>query len=302
MEDRLSFIYLEHCTLGRDGNALTATDDQGVIHIPSAALGALLLGPGTRITHQAVTVAAESGLALVWVGEEGVRFYAGGRPLARTTRLLERQAQLVSKKTSRLSVARAMYEMRFPDEDVSTLTMHQLRGREGARVRSVYRKWSELSGVDWSKRSYKTDDFQSSDLINQALTSAHQCLYGLTHACVVALGCSPGLGFVHTGHDRSFIYDVADLYKTETSIPVAFQVVSKIQSEELHDADVSTLTRHAMRDVFKEEHLTTKCVSDIRTLLLPDESEDETWADVIGLWDGNRVVSGGVNYGKDELW
>src|SRR5699024_9184190 len=129
-QDRLTFLYLEHCTMGRDSNSLTATDANGVIHIPGAALGGLMLGPGTPVTHQAMSVIADSGSTAIWVGENGVRYYAHGRPIGRSTRLLERQAELVSNRRSRLDVARKMYGMRFPGEDVSALTMQQLRGRE----------------------------------------------------------------------------------------------------------------------------------------------------------------------------
>lgn len=71
--DRLSFVYLERCTIHRDANAITAEDATGTTHIPSATIGALLLGPGTRITHQAMTVLGDSGAGVVWVGEHGVR-------------------------------------------------------------------------------------------------------------------------------------------------------------------------------------------------------------------------------------
>lgn len=237
--DRVSFLYLEHCTLGRDGGALTATDESGVIHVPVAALSVLMLGPGTRLTHQAVAVVADAGCSLVWVGEEGVRYYAHGRSIARSTRLLEAQAKKVSNTRSRLAVAREMYAMRFSD-DTTGLTMQQLRGKEGARVRQIYRKCSESTGVAWKRRTYDPNNFSGGDPINQALSAAHSALYGLSHAVITALGCSPGLGFVHTGHDRSFVYDVADLYKAECTIPIAFNVVKKIQDDGTADfADIA---------------------------------------------------------------
>src|SRR5690606_17022725 len=104
-------------------NAITATDERGVIHIPAATLGTLLLGPGTTVTQQAMVLMAESGSTVVWVGEEGVRYYAHGRSLATSSRLLEAQAALVTNRSARLRVAREMYAMRFPGEDTSGLTM-----------------------------------------------------------------------------------------------------------------------------------------------------------------------------------
>lgn len=292
-EDRISFVYLERCIVHRDANAVTATDENGTVHIPAASLGALLLGPGTRVSHQAMLLLAESGSTAVWVGERGVRYYAHGRSLARSSRLLEAQASAVSNQNSRLRVARAMYGMRFPSEDVSGLTMQQLRGREGARVRRLYRDLAQEYGVAWKGRDYRPDDFAAGDPINQALSSANTCLYGIVHAVVVALGCSPGLGFVHTGHVRSFVYDLADLYKAEVALPVAFRVAAE------HDADVGDHARRAVRDAVHDGRILARCARDIRRLLLPDDPGDDVDldADVVSLWDGGgRTVQGGRSY------
>ncbi|HEY5857202.1 MAG TPA: type I-E CRISPR-associated endonuclease Cas1e [Aldersonia sp.] len=290
-EDRLSFLYLERCTVHRDANAITATDERGVVHIPAAALGALLLGPGTRITHQAMMLLADSGSTAVWVGEQGVRYYAHGRSLARSARLLEAQAAAVSNQSSRLRVAREMYAMRFPNEDTSALTTQQLRGREGARVRRIYREHAQLTGVEWKRRQYDANDFSLGDPINQALSAAHTCLYGIVHAVIVAVGCAPGLGFVHTGHVRSFVYDIADLYKAQITIPVAFEVAAT------EVEDIGAATRHAVRDVVHSSGILSRCAKDIRALLLPTEPEDEQYGEVLKLWDGrNREVAAGTNY------
>ncbi|MGE3664223.1 MAG: type I-E CRISPR-associated endonuclease Cas1e [Pseudonocardia sp.] len=193
-QDRLSFVYLEHCVVHRDANAITARDTRGTVHLPAATLGAVLLGPGTTVSQQAMVLLAESAATAVWVGEQGVRYYAHGRSLARSARLLEAQAALVSNQRSRLRVARAMYAMRFPGEDVSGLTMQQLRGREGARIRRLYRLHSERTGVEWTRRDYDTTDFAAGTPINQALSAANTSLYGVVHAVIVALGCAPGSG------------------------------------------------------------------------------------------------------------
>lgn len=298
-EDRISFLYLEHCTIGRDSNSLTATDDQGVMHIPSAALGVLMLGPGTRVTHQAMVVIADAGSTIVWVGENGVRYYAHGRPIGRSTRLLEQQAKLVSNRKTRLAVAREVYGMRFSGEDVESLNMQQLRGREGARVRSVYREWSKITGVEWSRREYRPDDFSDGTPINQALSAAHSCLYGVVHAVMVSLGMSPGLGFVHTGHDRAFVYDIADLYKADITIPVAFTVVSELGTE-VDTQTLSTTVRRHVRDRIREEKVISRCVKDLK-LLMKDPLENEEFGEVIELWDYSRgAIRGGTNYSSGE--
>lgn len=296
VQDRLSFLYLEHAVVHRDSNAITSTDTRGTVHLPAATLGTLLLGPGISISHHAVMLLAESGVTVVWVGERGVRYYAHGRPLARSSRLLDAQARLVSVRTTRLGVAREMYAMRFPGEDTRGLTMQQLRGREGARVRQTYRDHSDRTGVPWRNRNYVAGDFDRSDDINKALSAANTALYGAVHTVIVALGCAPGLGFVHTGHDRSFVYDIADLYKADLAIPTAFTVVQE------HPEDLGAATRHAMRDAIHQTHLLERCVRDVKHLLLTDGTTDDTLdVDIVGLWDdrGNTVESG-LNYSNTD--
>ena len=240
----------------------------------------------------------ECGTSAIWVGEQGVRYYAHGRSLARSSRLLIAQAEKVSNTRSRLEVARAMYAWRFPGEDTSQLTMQQLRGREGARVRRVYRYWSDKTGVPWSRRDYNPNDFGDSDPINQALSAGHACLYGIVHAAIVALGCAPGLGFVHTGHAWSFVYDIADLYKADITIPVAFQVAAAHEEGQ----DIGSITRRAVRDRIRGEKIMQRVARDIQRLLVPDEISDDTLeADVVALWNerGGDQKSG-HNYSDDE--
>lgn len=292
--DRLSFIYVEHSIIHREDSAITATDSNGTTHIPAASLGALLLGPGTRVTHHAMMLLAECGTTAIWVGEQGVRYYAHGTSTAKTARLLQAQAEKVSNTRKRLEVSRAMYNMRFPEEDVSDLTMQQLRGKEGARVRKIYRQHSERTGVAWNSRKYDPNNFDSSDPINQSLSAAHACLYGVVQAVTVALGCSPGLGFVHTGHSRAFIYDIADLYKAEITIPVAFDVVAE------SGEDIGPRTRRAVRDRIKTSKIMQQCAQDIQTLLIPEQiDETELYADIVSLWgDRGQTLESGQNYGE----
>lgn len=298
-QDRLSFIYLERCFVHRDANAITARDERGVVHIPAATLGALLLGPGTTVSQAAMTLLAESGSTAVWVGEQGVRYYCHGRPLALSSRLAMAQAQAVSTTRSRLRVAREMYSMRFGGEDVSGLTMQQLRGREGVRVRKTYLAEAKRTQVQWDRRDYKVEDFASSDSVNQALSAANTALYGVVHSVIVALGCSPALGFVHHGNVRSFVYDVADLYKADITIPLAFDIAAS------GPPDIGVAARRGVRDLMRGGKFMQRCSRDIRHLLLPEDPVDEDdfefddlSGDVVQLWGGSSDdVTAGQNYG-----
>ncbi|WP_245797385.1 type I-E CRISPR-associated endonuclease Cas1e [Mangrovactinospora gilvigrisea] len=299
--DRLSFVYLERCTIHRDANALTAEDTEGTRHIPSATIGTLLLGPGTRVTHQAMAVLGECGANVVWVGENGVRFYATGNALTRSSRLIEAQAAAWANRRSRIAVAREMYRLRFPDEDPSGLMRRELLGCEGQRVRECYAKEATRTGVAWRGRRYTPGDFASSDAPNQAVTAAAQCMYGVAQAVTAALGCAPGLGFVHSGHIQSFVLDIADLYKTEIAIPVAFEVAAE------DEIDVGPRTRRALRDVINKRKLLDRCVTDIQSLLgpyAPERSPDDE-ADRVALQsDGDAELAAGVNYADEAtvIW
>lgn len=293
--DRITFVYVEHAIVHRDQNAITVTDQRGTVHLPAATVSCVMLGPGTNVSHQAMMLLADSGTSTVWVGEEGVRYYCHGRGLARTPRLVQAQAELVTNQTSRLKVAREMYAMRFPGEDVSRLSMQQLRGREGARVRRAYREQAEIYGVRWKSRQYNLDDFSGSDALNAALSAATACLYGVVHAVIVALGCSPALGFVHTGHDRSFVFDMADLYKTELAVPTAFGVVGA----DIQD-DLPGEVRRKMRDAIYGSRLIERCVKDLHTLLgSPGESDEDYSVNVVRLWDRGFTLAAGQNYSEE---
>ncbi len=300
MSDRLSFIYLERCTLHREDNAITAEDADGITHIPSATIGTLLLGPGTRVTHQAMSVLGDSGAGVVWVGEQGVRFYSGGRSLNRSSALVEAQATAWANRRSRLDVARAMYRMRFPGEDPSGLSRHELLGREGRRVKERYRYEAARVGLTWNGRQYVPGDFDSGDAANQAVTAAAQCMYGIAQTTVAALGCSPGLGFIHSGHELAFVLDIADLYKTEIAIPVAFETAA--ESPE----DIGSRTRRAIRDRVNEVGLLRRCVHDIKRLLLPDDATGDPTADetdqVTLQSDHGMNIESGRNYAEDVYW
>lgn len=291
VKDRLTFLYLEHCQIKRDNSAIKVIDQEGIVLIPSAIISVILLGPGTTITHRAMELIGDTGVTLVWVGEKGVRYYASGRPLTTRTTLLIAQAENVVNQRKHLQVVKRMYSLRFPDEDMTHLTLQQLRGKEGTRVRKQYKEQANKWNVVWSGRNYKSDDFEASDDINKALSAGNVCLYGLAHAVIASLGCSPGLGFIHIGHEKSFVYDIADLYKAETVIPLAFELVSK------NTPNIADEIRRRMRDVMVEKKILQRMIKDIHFILLNKEVETEdNYLDIV-LWDSQReAVQSGRSY------
>lgn len=265
LRDSLSYLYLEHAVLNQKDHAIEyIREDEGRVMIPVAALSVLLLGPGTKITHAAVRTLADNGCLIVWVGEDGTKFYAQGGGETRRSYHLLHQAEMSCDPQRRLDVIRGMYEMRFPEPLASDLTLEQIRGMEGSRVRSVYYQSSKTYNVPWHGRSYDRGSWNNSDPINRALSAANALLNSLCHTAIVSGGYSPALGFVHTGKQLSFVYDIADLYKAEITIPLAFKIVA--ESKERVEARV----RQACREKFRETKLMERILPDIDKLLQVD--------------------------------
>ncbi|WP_181997040.1 type I-E CRISPR-associated endonuclease Cas1e [Corynebacterium diphtheriae] len=294
IESRLSFLYVERAVINRDGNALTIKDQRGIAHVPATQLAVVLLGPGTKVTYAAMALLGDAGASVVWVGEKGVRYYAHGRPPAKTSRFAEVHARLWSNQRTRLRCARRMYDMRFPGEEISQLSLAQLRGREGARMKKIYAAEAQRTGVVWTRRNYDPQDFGSGDPINRALTEGSAALYGIAHAVIVGLGFIPSLGIVHTGTDRAFVYDIADLYKAEISIPAAFEAVAAIPSGD----DLKVRAR--IRDKVVSTRLMQRMVHDLQDLM--EIPEEDAYSDVdLMLWSELEVIAAGVNWSTERF-
>jgi CRISPR-associated protein Cas1 len=270
LRDSLSYLYLEHCRIEQKHKAVEMWDEQGRTMIPAAALAVLMLGPGTAITHSAVKSLADNGCLLVWCGEDGMRCYAHGSGETRKAYHLLRQAELASDPEERQKVVVRMYRHRFGEELDAGLTLPQVRGYEGVRVREAYAAASERYGVPWSGRRYDRSSWGSADPVNRALSAANALLNGLCHAAIVSGGYSPAIGFIHTGKQLSFVYDIADLYKTETTIPLAFRAASE------GTLQLEKRVRESCREAFREQQLLKRVLPDIDGLL--DISEQELTA------------------------
>lgn len=281
IRDSCSFLYAERCRIEREDAAITISDRQGTTQVPVAALSALLLGPGTSITHAAMRALAENGCTVSWCGQQGVRCYAAATGETHSARRLLQQAALLANPVRRLEVVWRMYEQRFGYRLDRALTLPQIRGMEGARMREMYATAAARYGVAWRGRHYVHGDWQATDAPNRALSAANACLYGLCHAAVVSVGYSPGLGFIHTGHQLSFVFDVADLYKAEISIPVAFRMAGENPGPGL-----GSRVRRACRDAFQERQLLKRIVPEIDALMgLGSESPSSDGPLPSDLWE-----------------
>ncbi len=303
VRDSWSYLYVERCRIDQEAKAIAIHNEMGKFPVPCSTLTLLMLGPGTTVTHAAIRALADNGCLVAWTGEEGVRFYAQGAGETRSSRRLLRQAWLCSHRALRLTVVMRLYRMRFKEELDESLSLIQIRGKEGVRVREAYAKASAEAEVPWSGRSYRRAQWSSADPINRALSAANSCLYGICHAAIVSAGYSPALGFIHTGKMLSFVYDIADLYKAELTIPVAFRVVAA------GTESLETRVRYACRDSFRAARLLQRIVPDIDTALAATAAEttggpvdfDRDEAAPGGLWDIDKgEVAGGINRADDE--
>lgn len=261
VKDSLSYLYIEHAKIRQDGHSIAIYNKEGITPVPCATLSIIMLGPGTNITHSAINNIAKNDCLILWCGEEGVRFYAQGLGRTRSAKNVIRQALLCSIPKFRLLVAKKMYIKRFNEPLSLDMSINKLRGKEGARVKQVYFNNSTRTGVEWKGRSYKRDSWFASDPINRAISSANSCLYGMCQAVIVALGYSPALGFIHTGKQLSFVYDIADLYKSEITVPLAFDIMKE------GSKDISRRVRIACREQFRRSQLLKLIIRDIETVV-----------------------------------
>lgn len=275
MKERVSLLFIEYGEIDVLDGAFVVIDKNGVrTHIPVGSIACLMLEPGTRVSHRAAALAARVGTLLVWVGEAGVRVYSSGQPGgARADRLLY-QAKLALDPDLRLKVVRKMYEIRFGEKPPERRSVEQLRGIEGARVRKMYELLARRFGVTWKQRNYDVEEWDSADVANRCLSSATSCLYGITEAAVLAAGYAPAVGFIHTGKPLSFVYDIADLYKFDTVVPIAFKIAAK------DPPNAERAVRLACRDMFRQTHLLQTIIPDIEDVLSaggiePPEAPDD---------------------------
>lgn len=266
MKDRISMMFIQYGQIDVVDGAFVVIDQTGIrTHIPVGSVACLMLEPGTRVSHAAIKLASTVGTLLVWVGEAGVRLYASGQPGgARADRLLY-QAKLALDDDLRLKVVRKMYELRFGETPPQRRSVEQLRGIEGARVRETYKLLAKQYGVQWNGRNYDVKDWEKGDIANQCLSAATSCLYGITEAAVLAAGYAPAVGFIHTGKPLSFVYDIADIFKFDSVVPIAFRIAGK----KPHNPDREV--RLACRDIFRSNRILEKIIPTIEEVLAAGE-------------------------------
>jgi CRISPR-associated endonuclease Cas1, subtype I-E/ECOLI len=199
------------------------TIEPGNYAIPYQTISIILMGPGTTISHDALRILARHGTLLAAVGEGGVKFYTAPPMGQGRSDVARAHARLWANKKKRIDVARRMYASRFgrvlPHRDITVL-----RGIEGGRIKELYRVMAQQYGIPWNGRRYDRDNPNSADLSNQCINHAATFVEAAADVAVTSVGALPPLGFIHEESSNAFTLDIADLWRAEVTIPLAFSV------------------------------------------------------------------------------
>jgi len=232
--DRHGLLWLARGKLYvQDGNLRFATagfaDQQaGDYALPFQTITNVMLGPGTTVSHDALRLLSRHGTGLLAVGDDGVRFYACMPFGPDDSRLARKQVKAWSDATgARIAIARRMYAWRL-GEVLPSAEITVLRGMEGIRARRMYTNLAQQFGIDWKGRRYNRQHPERTDIPNLAINHASSAVEGAALIAVAATGAVPQLGFIHEDSGHSFALDIADLFRDEITLPVAFEVAQKI--------------------------------------------------------------------------
>lgn len=269
--DRHGLLWLEYGKLSvEDGTlrflaAKSETLDAGDYAIPYQAVSMILLGPGTSLTQDVLRLCARHGTLIAAVGEGGVKSYTAPPMGQARADVARAHAERWADPVKRLDTARRLYAWRFgkvlPHRDIATL-----RGIEGARMRESYRLVADRFGIQWQGRRYDRSEPESADLANQAINHAATFVEAAADLAVAAVGALPPLGFIHEESSNAFTLDIADLWRVDVTLPLAFGAV-RASLDRKNDLPLERELRKRAVMVFRREKLIERMIERIKELL-----------------------------------
>lgn len=276
--DRHGLIWLSRGRLFVEDGTLrfvcTQSDDldAGDYAIPYQNVSLILLGPGTTVSHDALRILARHGTLLAAVGEGGTKFYTAPPMGQGRSKVARAHARLWADESERLSLARRMYAFRFgkilPHKDIAVL-----RGIEGSRMKETYRITADRFRVPWEGRRYNRDRPDDADIPNQAINHAATFVESAADVAVAAVGALPPLGFIHEDSSNAFTLDIADLFRAEITIPLAFRVARKVLDDNRLSLE-RTLRKEAAME-FRRAKLIPKMIDRIKELFHVDDGSGD---------------------------
>jgi CRISPR-associated protein Cas1 len=269
--DRHGLVWLERGELNVIDGCLHFSSGKYVDQIPHQSVSMILLGPGSSVTHDALRLLARHGTLLAAVGVDGVRTYTAPPLMPDRSSVARRQAELWGSPRRRLSVARHMYALRLgevlPHRDLDTL-----RGIEGARVKTIYRLRAQQFGIDWDGRRYDRANPEATDLPNQAINHAATAVQAAAAIAVQALAAIPQLGFIHEDSGQAFVLDIADLFRDDITLSIAFAAVKEAGR---NDQTIDRLVRREAARVFRKKAVIPAMIDRVKQVLRLDEKLEE---------------------------
>ena len=272
--DRHGLLWLERGKLSAEDGTLrflAAQSDTlaaGDYAIPFQSISMILLGPGTSLTHDVLRLAARHGLLIAAVGEGGVKSYTAppmGQGRSDVARI---HAERWADPKGRIDTARRMYAWRFgrvlPHREIETL-----RGIEGARMKEAYRLVAQRFGIEWHGRRYDRGDPQAADLPNQAINHAATFVEAAADIAVASVGALPPLGFIHEESSNAFTLDIADLYRVDMILPLAFGAVKA--TREGKSVPLEREIRRRAARAFRNEKLIPRMIDRVKELFNVDD-------------------------------
>ena len=293
LRDRISFLYLDFARVIQERTGVVAVQEgnggEVALRLPVASIGFLLLGPGTSISAQAMISLHRAGTAVIFTSSQGVTSFALARPLTGRADWAQAQARCWASEESRLAAARVLYEIKLEGLDLEPGTsLKVMRGIEGAYTRRLYQRLAgEQKLVRWRR---ETDPEKYDDPVNPLLNLGSAILYGAATTAVSALDLSPSLGFIHNGAVSALLFDLADLYKTKSSIPIAFKVS--------RHPDPAASLRREMRQFLVQHNVLDSMLQTLSVVLSPHLGPAELRRDT--LTSDSGVVAGHTNYSVDS--
>lgn len=278
--DRHGLLWLEYGKLSvEDGTlrfvaAKSETLDAGDYAIPYQVVSMILLGPGTSLTQDVLRLCARHGTLIAAVGEGGVKSYTAPPMGQGHSDVARRHAERWADPKQRLDTARRLYAWRFgrvlPHRDIETL-----RGIEGARIKESYKLVAQRFGLRWEGRHYDRENPNSADLPNQAINHAATFVEAAADLAVAAVGALPPLGFIHEDSSNAFTLDIADLWRVDVILPLAFGAVLAIEQKQTELTLEREVRRRAAK-LFRQQKLIPRMIDRIKELFDVDDRRGDT--------------------------
>ncbi len=275
--DRHGLMWLERGRLAVEDGTLVFTTagsdmlEAGAYDLPFQQISNVLLGPGTVVSHDALRLLARQQTGLLAVGSKGVRLYAASMPFGPDrSKRARRHARVWNDEDARIDVAREMYAIRLGKAlPAYERDLNSLRGIEGARMKTVYSNLAGQYGVKWSGRRYDRNAPEATNAINKAINHAATAVYAAARIAVAVTGTIPQLGFIHETSGHAFALDIADLFRSSTTLPVAFRAARRC--EQRPGAKIESVTRKLAGQTLRKDGVIPGMIERIKEVLDGDD-------------------------------